>query len=240
MSRAPRRWRPRHAPSAFTRSVSHGLCCRVARGSRGKRPLVRWNQAAPKERHQGAPRQTPGAVLWAVRAAPANLATALPAPQNCGAVKAGWARKASGLWDGCTWQQHSAPPREYLLVFKDIDMKRAEESSALIQRAHQLHPLEFRLGHRATPAKLSRPNRGDSPLDGEFVSCCGHESGQYGDRPKQQDDRVCVDKKRPYPMRPEYLCKIRASVSPADLVQAVLATFSRVNPRQRTLKRTAA
>ncbi len=32
-------------------------------------------------------------------------------------------------------------------------MKRAEESSALIQRAHQLHPLEFRLGHRATPAK---------------------------------------------------------------------------------------
>src|SRR5713226_7456951 len=44
--------------------------------------------------------------------------------------------------------------------FKDIDMKRAEESSALIQRAHQLHPLEFRLGHRATPAKLSRPNRG--------------------------------------------------------------------------------
>src|SRR5216684_1107752 len=108
MSRAPWRWRPRHAPSAFTRS----------------------------------------------------FATAFPAPQNCGAVKAGWARKASGLWDGCTRQQHSAPPREYLLVFKDIDMKRAEESSALIQRAHQLHPLEFRLGHRATPAKLSRPNRG--------------------------------------------------------------------------------
>src|SRR6266851_5497408 len=43
--------------------------------------------------------------------------------------------------------------------FKDIDMKRAEESSALIRRAHQLHPLEFRLGHRATPVKLSRPNR---------------------------------------------------------------------------------
>ncbi len=33
---------------------------------------------------------------------------------------------------GCTRQQRSAPPREYLLVFKDIDMKRAEESSALI------------------------------------------------------------------------------------------------------------
>src|SRR6266446_4262699 len=29
-----------------------------------------------------------------------TCATALPAPQNCGAVKAGWARKASGLWDG--------------------------------------------------------------------------------------------------------------------------------------------
>src|SRR5258708_2660577 len=73
-----------------------------------------------------------------------TFATAFPAPQNCGAVKAGWARKASGLWDGCTRQQHSAPPREYLLVFKDIDMKRAEESSALIRPAHQLHPLEFR------------------------------------------------------------------------------------------------
>ncbi len=61
--------------------------------------------------------------------------------------------------------------------FKDIDMKRAEESSALIRRAHQLHPLEFRLGHRATPAKLSRPNRpGRSGLLGSHV---GLRSAEY-------------------------------------------------------------
>src|SRR5713101_3220899 len=57
------------------------------------------------------------------------------------------------LGTSCTCQKRSAPPREYLLVFKDIDMKRAEESSALIRRAHQLHPLEFRLGHRAMPSQ---------------------------------------------------------------------------------------
>ena len=47
---------------------------------------------------------------------------------------------------GCTRQQHSAPPREYLLVFKDIDMKRGEESSALIGERTSSTSLEFRLG----------------------------------------------------------------------------------------------
>src|SRR5216684_1360164 len=47
---------------------------------------------------------------------------------------------------GCTRQQRSAPPREYLLVFKDIDMKRAEESSALIGERTSSTPLNFALG----------------------------------------------------------------------------------------------
>src|SRR5216683_2951756 len=62
--------------------------------------------------------------------------------------------------------------------FKDIDMKRAEESSALIRRAYQLHPLEFRLGHRATPAKLSRPNRPGKLTPVLYVSGLSRRAGE--------------------------------------------------------------
>src|SRR6266851_2357385 len=42
---------------------------------------------------------------------------------------------------GCGRRQHSTPTKKYLFVFRDIDMKRVEGSSALIRRAHELHPL---------------------------------------------------------------------------------------------------
>src|SRR5260370_26183579 len=60
---------------------------------------------------------------------------------------------------GCTRQQRSAPPREYLLVFKDIDMKRAEESSALIGERTSSTPLNFALG-TAQRRPNCRPSRG--------------------------------------------------------------------------------
>jgi len=107
MSRAPWRWRPRHASSAFTRSISHSPGCRVARGSRGKPSRYRKIVVRSKRDGRGKLRV-------------------------CGT--------------GCTRQQHSAPPREYLLVFKDIDMTRAEESSALIGERTSSTSLEFRLG----------------------------------------------------------------------------------------------
>src|SRR6266852_7158860 len=87
------------------------------------------NRAAPKERHQGARRQTPGAVLWAVRAARSNLCNSPPGTAKLWCGQGGMGAESFGfVGTGCTRQQRSAPPREYLLVCKDIDMKRAEES----------------------------------------------------------------------------------------------------------------
>src|SRR5216683_7576380 len=63
-------------------------------------------------------------------------------PQNCDAVTAGWRGEPRVLWHGvrtATTQPHQL--RKYLFVFRDMDMKRVEGSSALIRRAHQLHPL---------------------------------------------------------------------------------------------------
>src|SRR5713101_1420458 len=105
------------------------------------------NHAAPKERHEGAQRQTPGAVLWAVRAARPNLCQ--QPSQHCKIVvrsRRDGRGKLRVCGTGCTRQQHSAPPREYLLAFKDIDMRRAEESSALIGERTSSTPLNFALG----------------------------------------------------------------------------------------------
>src|SRR5216684_1128993 len=53
------------------------------------------------------------------------------------------ARYATRLHPRC---QEAGAPREYLLVFKDIDTTRAEESSALIGERTSSTSLEFRLG----------------------------------------------------------------------------------------------
>ena len=54
----------------------------------------------------------------------------------------GMARRASGFVARVADGDNTAHQlREYLFVFRDIDMKRVEGSSALILRAHQLNPL---------------------------------------------------------------------------------------------------
>src|SRR6266851_2545186 len=159
MSRAPWRWRPRHAPSAFTRSISHSPGCRVARGSRGKRPLVRWE---PRRAERATPRSAETDAWRRLAGGARSPIEPLQQPSRHRKIVVRSKRDGRGklrvCGDGCTRQQHSAPPKEYLLVFQ---RHRYEARGGVVgphRRAHQLHPLEFRLWHRATPTKLSRPN----------------------------------------------------------------------------------
>src|SRR5216683_5928789 len=70
------------------------------------------------------------------------------------------ARRASGFVERVADGDNTAHQlRKYLFVFNDINLKRVEGSSALIRRAHKLHPLGISPWHRATPTELSRPNR---------------------------------------------------------------------------------
>src|SRR6266849_3635995 len=50
-------------------------------------------------------------------AARSNPYSSLPAPQNCGAVKAGWARKASGLWGRVAHGNSAAHHLENIYLF---------------------------------------------------------------------------------------------------------------------------
>src|SRR5260370_33796885 len=80
------------------------------------------------------------------------------------------ARRASGFVARVADGDNTAHQlREYLFVFRDIDMKRVEGSSALIRRAHQLHPLGISPWRRARPTELSRPNRRWAPGRGSGV-----------------------------------------------------------------------
>ena len=80
-------------------------------------------------------------------AARSNLCNSPPGTAKLWCGQSGMGAESFGfVGTGCTRQQHSAPPREYLLVFKDIDMKRAEESSALIGERTSSTPLNFALG----------------------------------------------------------------------------------------------
>src|SRR5713101_3898138 len=142
------------------------------------------NHAAPKERHEGAQRQTPGAVLWAVRAARPNLCQ--QPSQHCKIVvrsRRDGRGKLRVCGTGCTRQQHSAPPREYLLAFKDIDMKRAEESLALIGERTSSTPLNFALGtaQRRPNCRARILSRGLDQMRAWFDGNCG--AYRCADRP---------------------------------------------------------
>ena len=84
---------------------------------------------------------------------------------------------------GCTRQQHSAPPREYLLAFKDIDMRRAEESLALIGERTSSTPLNFALGtaQRRPNCRARILSRGLDQMRAWFDGNCG--AYRCADRP---------------------------------------------------------
>ena len=105
------------------------------------------NHAAPKERHQGARRQTPGAVLRAVRAARSNLCNSLPGTAKLWCGQSGMGAESFGFVGRVAHGNSTAHHLENTYsFFKDIDMKRAEESSALIGERTSSTPLNFALG----------------------------------------------------------------------------------------------
>jgi hypothetical protein len=90
---------------------------------------------------------SPGAVLWAVRAARSNLCNSPPSTAKLWCGQGGMGAESFGFVGRVSHGNSTAHHLESnLLVFKDIDMKRAEEASALIGERTSSTPLNFALG----------------------------------------------------------------------------------------------